>query len=88
MARKFFGPDLPHLNDLAYNMSLLLVNSHFSLHQARPTVPNFVEVAGLHIRDPKPLPEVKEHCFEIRIYVFTCWCCRGLGRLSKKILKV
>ncbi|KAI7815543.1 UDP-glucuronosyltransferase [Rhyzopertha dominica] len=57
LARKFFGPDLPHLNDLAYNMSLLLVNSHFSLHQARPTVPNFVEVAGLHIRDPKPLPE-------------------------------
>ncbi|KAI7815544.1 UDP-glucuronosyltransferase [Rhyzopertha dominica] len=57
LARNFFGPNLPHLKELTFNMSLLLVNSHFSLNQARPTVPNFVEVAGLHIRDPKPLPE-------------------------------
>lgn len=57
-ARKFFGPDLPDLTELAQRTSLFLVNSHFSTNQARPTVPNFIEVAGLHITEPKPLPQV------------------------------
>lgn len=58
IAKRFFGPDLPDLSDLVYKINLLLVNSHFSVNQARPTVPNFVEVGGLHINEPKPLPEV------------------------------
>ncbi|KRT85102.1 Glycosyltransferase [Oryctes borbonicus] len=49
VVKKFFGPQLPDLDDLARNVSLVLVNSHFSTHQSRPVVPNFVEVAGLHI---------------------------------------
>lgn len=57
-ARKFFGADLPDLRDLAYKTNLFLVNSHFSINQARPTVPNFVEVGGLHINEPKPLSKV------------------------------
>lgn len=60
IAKNFFGADLPDLEDLAYQTNLFLVNSHFSLNQARPTVPNFIEVGGLHIKQPKPLPEV---CF-------------------------
>nr|QIK00371.1 UDP-glycosyltransferase [Xylotrechus quadripes] len=55
MAKEFFGEDMPDLSVLAYNTSLLLTNSHFSIFHARPTVPNFVEVAGVHLRDPKPL---------------------------------
>lgn len=58
LARKFFGPDIPDLTDLAYNTSLLFVNSHFSIHQSRPMVPNFIEIGGLHINEPVPLPEV------------------------------
>ncbi|KRT85103.1 glucuronosyltransferase, partial [Oryctes borbonicus] len=49
-AKEFFGSNLPDLEELASNVSLLLVNSHFSVHMARPTVPNFIEVAGLHIK--------------------------------------
>ncbi|KAK9747235.1 UDP-glucoronosyl and UDP-glucosyl transferase [Popillia japonica] len=49
IAKQFFGPQLPDLDDLLNNISLVLVNSHFSINQARPAVPNFVEVAGLHI---------------------------------------
>lgn len=58
LVKDFFGPQTPPLEDLIQNTSLVLVNSHFSMQQSRPTVPNFVEVAGLHIRDPKPLHEV------------------------------
>ncbi|KAK9888374.1 hypothetical protein WA026_000626 [Henosepilachna vigintioctopunctata] len=54
-AKKFFGEDLPPLNEIIANSSLLLVNSHFSSNQARPTVPNFIEVGGLHIDEPKSL---------------------------------
>lgn len=57
IAREFFGDELPDLNLLAYNTSLHLVNTHFSISNSRPLVPNVVEVAGLHIEDVKPLDE-------------------------------
>lgn len=58
IARNFFGEDLPDLRELAQKTSLILVNSHFSTNQARPTVPNFIEVGGLHIKEPNALPKV------------------------------
>ncbi|XP_018328632.1 UDP-glucuronosyltransferase 2B30-like [Agrilus planipennis] len=58
-ARDFFGTDLPPLDQLAFNMSLLLVNSYFGLSDPRPTVPGLIEVGGLHIQNPKNLtPEL------------------------------
>ncbi|CAH0561509.1 unnamed protein product [Brassicogethes aeneus] len=56
-SKDFFGEDLPSLNDLIYNTTLLFVNSHFSSNQARPTVPGFIEIGGVHINDPKPLDQ-------------------------------
>lgn len=64
IAKKFFGVDLPDLRDLAQRTSLILVNSHFSINQARPAVPNFIEVGGLHIREPKALPEASSVSIE------------------------
>ncbi|CAG9767023.1 unnamed protein product [Ceutorhynchus assimilis] len=55
ITRDFFGLEMPSLIDLAYNSSLLLLNTHFSIHFARPLVPNVIEVAGLHIEEPQPL---------------------------------
>lgn len=63
IAKKFFGEDLPDLREIAQKTSLILVNSHFSINIARPTVPNFIEVAGLHINEPKTLPEVSVYFF-------------------------
>ncbi|GLH07820.1 UDP-glucuronosyltransferase, partial [Gryllus bimaculatus] len=57
LLRRHFGPTLPSLAELQRNVSLVLVNSHFSLNQARPSVPALVEVAGMHIAEPRPLPE-------------------------------
>lgn len=55
---KYFGDDLPSLSVIARNVSLILVNSHFSINQLRPTVPAVVEVGGLHIQGPNKLPQV------------------------------
>ncbi|KAK9888376.1 hypothetical protein WA026_000627 [Henosepilachna vigintioctopunctata] len=57
-AKKFFGEDLPPLNKLVANSSLFLINSHFSSNQARPTVKNVIEIAGVHIKEPKTLEKV------------------------------
>ncbi|KYB27842.1 hypothetical protein TcasGA2_TC032756 [Tribolium castaneum] len=61
LVKDFFGPDTPSLENLIQNTSLVLVNSHFSMQQVRPTVPNFIEVGGLHIREPQPLPKDLEN---------------------------
>ncbi|XP_045470073.1 UDP-glucosyltransferase 2-like [Harmonia axyridis] len=56
IARNFFGEDMPSINDIVSNTSILLLNSHFTVNMARPAVPNFIEVGGLHIdRNVKPL---------------------------------
>lgn len=51
---------MPDLDVLAYNTSLQLVNSHFSVNNARPLVPNVVEVGGLHVGEPRPLSKVRK----------------------------
>ncbi|GJQ69931.1 hypothetical protein Trydic_g13331 [Trypoxylus dichotomus] len=49
-AREFFGNQLPSLEAIVSNTSLLLVNSHLSVNVPRPMVPNVIEVGGLHIQ--------------------------------------
>lgn len=58
-ARKLFGSDLPPLDNIARNMSLLLSNTHFTLNRPRPLVPNIIEVNGIHIGKTKKLPKVR-----------------------------
>jgi glucuronosyltransferase len=59
IATKYFGNDLPALSEIARNVSLVLVNSHFSMNYPRPTVPAVLEVGGLHIQSPSKLPQVR-----------------------------
>uniref|UniRef100_A0A034VV73 UDP-glucuronosyltransferase n=1 Tax=Bactrocera dorsalis TaxID=27457 RepID=A0A034VV73_BACDO len=49
------GP-LPHVRQLEKNISLMLINSHRSLDVPRPSMPGLVNVGGVHIKTPKPLP--------------------------------
>lgn len=61
LAKKHFGQSLPPLSEIAKNTSLLLVNSHFSLNQPRPLLPNIVEVGGIHLQPPtNKLPKVRD----------------------------
>ena len=50
--------DLPRIADLEFTTSLLLINDHQSMNIARPGMPNMVNIAGVHIPEPKPIPEV------------------------------
>lgn len=59
--KKYFGMDVP-VADFYQDLSLLLVNSHHSLHGVRPMTHAIVEVGGLHLAykgDPLS-PEVKK----------------------------
>lgn len=58
LIKKYFGDNMPSVEDLARNVSLYLVNSHFSLNKPRPFPPNVIEIAGAHLDKPKPLPPV------------------------------
>lgn len=45
-------------NDVIYNTSLFMINTHFSVNLPRVLLPNVVEVGGLHIDKATKLPEV------------------------------
>ncbi|XP_072746848.1 UDP-glucosyltransferase 2-like [Anoplolepis gracilipes] len=55
IAEKYFGKDIPHIVDVAKNMSLILINQEPLLAYARPEIPNIVHFSGLHIEKTPPL---------------------------------
>ncbi|XP_018334031.1 2-hydroxyacylsphingosine 1-beta-galactosyltransferase-like [Agrilus planipennis] len=50
-------PYAPPLEDLYYNASLILMNTHVSIKYAVPSVPNMIDIGGFHVSPPKPLPK-------------------------------
>ncbi|RZB40719.1 UDP-glucuronosyltransferase-like, partial [Asbolus verrucosus] len=56
LVKKYISNDYD-LYDILYNVSLVLLNSHPSLHQPVPHVPNMVEIGGFHIKPPQKLPK-------------------------------
>lgn len=56
--RKRFGDDVPDVATIAKNISLILVNQHYSFTGPRPLSNQVIEVSGIHIKPPKPLPQV------------------------------
>ncbi|XP_065216414.1 UDP-glycosyltransferase UGT5-like [Planococcus citri] len=57
LTRKALGSDLPPLEEIAKNTSLILSFSHFSLNAPIALVPGVIEVAGVQIQKAKPLPK-------------------------------
>uniref|UniRef100_A0A1B6CLI6 UDP-glucuronosyltransferase n=2 Tax=Clastoptera arizonana TaxID=38151 RepID=A0A1B6CLI6_9HEMI len=47
----------PQLISLLANISLAILNTHVSLHFPHPSLPNLIQVAGLHLQPPKRLPQ-------------------------------
>ncbi|RZC38653.1 UDPGT, Glyco tran 28 C and/or NAD binding 10 domain containing protein, partial [Asbolus verrucosus] len=45
------------LDDVLYNVSLMLTNSHVSVSDAIPLVPSIKEIGGYHIAPPQKLPD-------------------------------
>lgn len=58
VARQIFGNNMPPLQQLLENCSLIFTYTHPSISPVRPLVPNVVEIAGINIEEQKKLPEV------------------------------
>jgi hypothetical protein len=55
---KLNDPTLPSCDEIiSERASIMLCNSHFSLAQTRPLLPDVIEVGGMHCRPAKPLPK-------------------------------
>lgn len=58
----------PQLHQMLTNVSLTLMNAHHVIGVCRPYLPGVVEVGGLHIKKPKPLPRVSSGQIDMVIY--------------------
>ncbi|XP_063705004.1 UDP-glycosyltransferase UGT4-like [Culicoides brevitarsis] len=47
----------PDIYKLERKVALILVNSHVALDHPRPSMPNLINVGGIHLRPTNPLPE-------------------------------
>lgn len=66
----------PPIEDMLRNVSLTLVNAHLSVGVSRPYLPGTVEIAGLHVNEPKPLTGVS--CiYNVKIRTNTVFHVRG-----------
>lgn len=59
IVRKYFNRSFAPVEEFARNVSVLLVNTHHTLHDSRPLPPNVVEIGGIHLPARKTLPKVK-----------------------------
>ncbi|XP_069686785.1 UDP-glycosyltransferase UGT5-like [Periplaneta americana] len=57
IARQQFGDSMPHIGDIEKNLSLLILTLDSLSLYTRPNVPAIVEIRGLHLQQPKPLPK-------------------------------
>jgi hypothetical protein len=64
MMRYYFGRDGPSVWEAEKNISLVMVNNHWSQSYPLPLLPSIIQLGNLHIqKEPKPLPEVSsEDC--------------------------
>ena len=60
--RSHLGEDIPSIDEILSNTSLILSNSHFSFTFPRPNLPDVVEIGGSHCRPGRALPKVKYVC--------------------------
>ena len=59
--RKYLGADIPGIDEIQSNVSLVLMNSHFSLTYPRPNLPDNIEVGGMHCRPAEAVPKVSRN---------------------------
>ena len=58
--KHFKNYEVPPINELVKETSLMFVNNHYSFSGSRPNAPTVIEVGGIHIKEAKPLdPELK-----------------------------
>nr|XP_022913467.1 UDP-glucuronosyltransferase 2A3-like isoform X2 [Onthophagus taurus] len=63
--KEFYGKKSTDLDKIVKKTNLMLIASHFSFHQSRPRPPNFIEIAGIHIKANQSLNEEFKKYLEI-----------------------
>lgn len=58
LLRMKFGETFPSVTELSKHISIMFVNTHYSLIGPKPLPPTVVEVGGVHIKEPKAIDEV------------------------------
>lgn len=59
--KKYFPNAKRSFDDIYSNVSIIFSNSHVSSNTVRPYMPNLIEIAGIHVKPAKPLPQdIKE----------------------------
>lgn len=46
-----FFPGYPPIEDLVQNVSLVFLNTHYSIESPQPYLPNMIQIGGFHIQD-------------------------------------
>lgn len=64
---KYFGKEEADSLEDGNRISLLLLNTHFSINTPRVILPNIIEVGGMHIEKSKELPQV---CHKISFHMY------------------
>lgn len=59
VVQRFLGDPTVSLSEVEKNVSLVLVNSHYSLGHPRPLLPNVVEVGAMHCRPARALHDAQ-----------------------------
>nr|XP_018906826.1 PREDICTED: UDP-glucuronosyltransferase 2B1-like [Bemisia tabaci]XP_018906827.1 PREDICTED: UDP-glucuronosyltransferase 2B1-like [Bemisia tabaci] len=62
--RRHFGDDVPPILDILKSTSLILGNSHSTIHGGRPFASTVVDVGGVHVEPAKRLPRDIEKFIE------------------------
>lgn len=58
LLKKKFGETIPSVTELSKHISMMFVNTHYSLSGPKPLPPTVVQIGGVHIQEPKPIEEV------------------------------
>lgn len=76
----------PSFEEVQRNVSLVLVNNHFSKGGVRPLLPNVVEVGGLQIKEKSDPLEMVRILSNEYLFVLKEWCSFLRGSIKMKIV--
>lgn len=68
LIRKHLGDEVPNIQKLKKNIQLMLLNVHHIWDNNRPVPPSVVYMGAVHLKKPKPIPEVRMIYLRVDIF--------------------
>jgi glucuronosyltransferase len=67
--RDHLGDNIPSYSEILSNASMIFANGHFAVNSVRPSLPDLVDIGGIHCRQGKKLPEVNNSYITILVFL-------------------